>query len=144
MTLESLDLRTEGVMGKTRQDEVFSGEEHDFVAPAEQFGKSKYSRLQTHEPEDMKKMVTFGACQKADKIIEKRTRQAEGTMKSNMDAAIDEGSQRGSGHKVIAKTGIKLSIGGVGNFAILRYPFKRTEGGKIYPPAKNPKIQKDW
>ena len=76
-TLESLDLRTEGVIGKTRQDDVFSDEEHDFVAPAEQFGKSKHSRLQTHEPEDMKKMVTFGACQKADKIIKKRTRQAE-------------------------------------------------------------------
>ena len=63
-------------------------------------------------------------------------------MKSNMDAAIDEGSQRGSGHKVIAKKSIKLSIGGVGNLAILRYPFKRTEGSKICPPAKNPKIQK--
>ena len=66
------------MIGKTRQAEVFSDEDDDFIAPDEQFGKSKNSRLQTHEPEDTKNMVTFGAFQKADKIItKKRTRQAK-------------------------------------------------------------------
>uniref|UniRef100_A0A164WG51 Uncharacterized protein n=1 Tax=Daucus carota subsp. sativus TaxID=79200 RepID=A0A164WG51_DAUCS len=58
-----------------------------------------------------------------------------------MDAAIDEGCQRGSGHKVIAKKGIKLSMSGDGNFAISRYPFKRTEGSKICYLLKIPKYK---